>query len=124
MPKAAEGISNRLHPGTPGGPPCGAQGLLFRLGELFQGGFPAQGGAFVRAALYIGKAYCAVGAGVAGPFAAPVRFQPGGGVVRPPGVQLPAGAAHHVDVGGVRQGGHCFSAPDGRRQGQSPYPWP
>ena len=41
MPKAAEGISNRLHPGTPGGPPCGAQGLLFRLGELFQGGFPA-----------------------------------------------------------------------------------
>ncbi len=48
---AAEGISNRLHPGTPGGAPCGAQHLFFRLGELFQGGFPAQGGAFVRAAL-------------------------------------------------------------------------
>ena len=69
-----------LHPGTPGGLPCGAQYLFFRLGKLFQGDFPAQGGAFVRAALYIGKAYRAVGAGVARALAALVRFQPGGGV--------------------------------------------
>lgn len=112
-----------LHPGAPGGAPCGAQHLLFRLGKLFQGGFPAQSGALVRAALQIGKAYRAVGAGVAGTFAALVRFQPGGGVVRPTGVQLPAGAAHHVNVGDVRQGVHCFSTPDGRRQGRSPCPW-
>ena len=59
-------------------------------------------------------------AGVAGTFAALVRLQPGGGVVRPTGVQLPAGAAHHVDVGGVRQDVHCFLAPDGRPQGRSP----
>ncbi len=50
-PEDAEGISIVLHPGTPGGAPCSAQHLFFRLGELFQGGFPAQGGAFVRAAL-------------------------------------------------------------------------
>ena len=124
MPKATRrAFSIVLHPGTPGGAPCGAQHLFFRLGKLFQGGFPPQSGAPVRAALQIGKPYRAVGAGVACPFAALVRFQPGGGVVRPTGVQLPAGAAHHVDVGGVRQGGHCSSAPDGRRQGRSPCPW-
>ena len=71
--------------------------MLFRQTQLFQGGFPAQGGALVRAALQLGKAYRAVGAGVAGTFAALVRLQPGGGVVRPTGVQLPAGAAHHID---------------------------
>ena len=48
---SAEGISIVLHPGAPGGAPCGAQHLFFRLGELFQGGFPAQSGALVRAAL-------------------------------------------------------------------------
>ena len=87
--KTRRAFSIVLHPGTPGGLPCGAQYLFFRLGKLFQGGFPAQGGAFVRAALQIGKAYRAVGAGVAGTFAALVRFQPGSGVVRPTGVQLP-----------------------------------
>ena len=58
MPKAQRrAFSIVLHPGTLGGAPCGAQYLFFRLGKLFQGGFPAQGGALVRAALQIGKAY-------------------------------------------------------------------
>ena len=49
--KARRAFSIVLHPGAPGGLPYGAQHLFFRLGKLFQGGFPAQSGAFVRAAL-------------------------------------------------------------------------
>ena len=70
--KARRAFSIVLHPGTPGGAPRGAQHLFFRLGKLFQGGFPAQGGAFVRAALQIGKAYRAV----AGWFVQPVYSCP------------------------------------------------
>ena len=52
MPRAVwRAFSIVLSPGTSSGLPCGAQHLFFRLGELFQGGFPAQGSALVRAAL-------------------------------------------------------------------------
>ena len=67
--------------------------------------------------------------GVLGPLAALVGPEPGGGVIGPTRVELPARAPHHIDERGLWPGcrlrrGHCFSAPDGRRQGPSPYPWP
>ena len=55
-----------LHPGAPGGAPCGAQHLFFRLGELFQGGFPLQGGTFIGAALGIGQLNGTFGVGILG----------------------------------------------------------
>ena len=54
-----------LRKGASGGLPRRAQKLLLRLGQLFKGGFPAQGGTAVGAAFQIGKALGPVGAGVA-----------------------------------------------------------
>ena len=54
-----------------------------RTGQLFKGGFPAQGGTAVGAAFQIGKALGPVGAGVARAPAAAVGPQAGGGVVGP-----------------------------------------
>ena len=70
-----------LRKGASGGLPRRAQKLLLRLGQLFKGGFPAQGGTAVGAALQIGKALGPVGAGVARAPAAAVGPQAGGGVV-------------------------------------------
>ena len=72
--------------------------FFLSFGEFFQGDLPAQGSGSIRAALQAR-------------------------------VELPARAAHHIDERGLWPGcrlrrGHCFSAPDGRRQGPSPYPWP
>ena len=55
--------------------------------------------------------------------------QAGGGVVGPAGVQLAAGAAHHIHKGGLGprravRCGHCCAAPDGRRQWRFPCPGP
>ena len=67
MPKATRrAFSIVLHPGTPGGAPCGAQHLFFRLGKLFQGGFPLQGGTFIGAALGIGQLNGTFGVGILG----------------------------------------------------------
>ena len=87
-----------------------------------------QGAALVRTALHVGKGRCTSGPGVAGPSAAFVGLQAGGGGVGPAGVQLAAGTPHHVHEGGLGPGrmlrcGHCSLTPDGRPQGRSPCPW-
>ena len=108
--------------------PCAAQQLFLRLGQLFERSFPPQGAALVRTALHVGKGRCTSGPGVAGPSAAFVGLQAGGRVGGPAGVQLAAGTPHHIHKGGLWPGarlrcGHCSLTPDGRRQGQFPYPW-
>ena len=114
--------------GSPRCRPRRAKAFLLGLGQLFQGCFPAQGGGLVCAALHIGKGRRALCPGVAGAFAALVGPQAGGGVGGPAGVEGAVGAAHHIHEGRLRpcgiRCGHCSSAPDGRRQGPSPCPWP
>ena len=103
--------------------------FFLSFGEFFQGDLPAQGSGSIRAALKVRKPQRPLCPGVLGPLAALVGPEPGGGVIGPTRVELPARAPHHIDERGLWPGcrlrrGHCFSAPDGRRQGPSPYPWP
>ena len=108
--------------------PCAAQQFLLRLGQLFERSFPPQGAALVRTALHIGKGCCTSGPGVLCAASALVCAQAGGRVGGPAGVQRTAGTPHHIHKGGLWPGarlrcGHCSLTPDGRRQGQFPYPW-
>ncbi len=82
-----------------GGPGIG-QGFLFGAGELFQRRFPAQGGAFVGAALGVGQFGPAFHAGIPGAGAPGVAAQAAGQVVGPAGVQAAVAAADHVGPGG------------------------
>ena len=108
--------------------PCGAQQFLLGLGQLLEGILPPQGGAFIRAQFQIGKTPGPSGTGVLCAASALVCAQAGGRVGGPAGVQRTACTPHHIHKGGLWPGarlrcGHCSLTPDGRRQGQFPYPW-
>ena len=110
--------------------PFGAQGFLLRLGQLFQGCFPAQGGRFVCAPFQIREPLCPQRTGALGSLPALMGMQAAGRVICPARVELAACAAHHIDIGPLRllrfpahiTVSRCFSAPDGRRPAPSPYP--
>ena len=79
------------------------------LGQLFQGGFPAQGGGLIRTRFQIGQLLCPQRPGALGSRAAFVGVQAAGRVVGPAGVELAAGAAHHIDKRGCfRSDGFFF----------------
>lgn len=79
------------------GTPCAAKGFFLRFWQFFQGGFPAQSRGSVGTGFKIGKLSDSQCPGVFGSFAGLVGVEPGGRVVGPAGVELAAGAAHHID---------------------------
>ena len=109
---AGPGIAQpgRVFPG-----PLGAQGLLLRLGELFQRRLAPHGIALPGAQLGIGQPGCAEGPGVLCP-ALPGFMGKGtvGQIVRPPGIQAAAPASHQIGPaqrGGLhRRAGHLSTA--------------
>ena len=67
--------------------------FFLSFGEFFQGDLPAQGSGSIRAALKVRKPQRPLCPGVLGPLAALVGPEPGGGIIGPARVELPARAA-------------------------------
>lgn len=68
--------------------PLGGKGFLFGFWQLFQGGFPLQGGTFIGAALGISQLNGTFGVGILGTgLAALVGAQAAGKVIGPAGIQ-------------------------------------